>query len=141
MIEALSPEKALSQKGFFVKTISGTSMLPMLVQRVDTVVIKPITASIKKYDVVLFRHNNQLVLHRVVKVCGERFTTRGDNSIEAEEITREQIIGVMTEFCHKGKQQSVTSGGYRLYSRLWVNLYFARSFFKRLKVHFKRKLK
>ena len=141
MIEALSPEKALSQKGFFVKTISGTSMLPMLVQRVDTVVIKPVTAPVKKYDVVLFRHNSQLVLHRVVKVCGERFITRGDNCIEAEEIIREQIIGIMTEFCHKGKQQSVDRAGYRVYSRLWVGSYFVRSFFKRLKAYFKRKFK
>ena len=122
--------------------ISGSSMAPFLVHGRDTAYLTKISKPIRRGDVVLYRHDDgQLVLHRVVKICGECFITRGDNCIEAEKITCDQIIGVMTEFCHKGKQRSVDRVGYRVYSRLWVGSYLARSFFKRLTAYFKRKFK
>lgn len=133
MIEAMSPEEVLAEKGYFVKTIAGTSMLPMLIDRTDTVVIEPITRPLKKYDVVLFRRGKQLVLHRIIKVNPEYCLIRGDNCIEAEKVPSDNIIGIMTSFCHKGKEHKIHDKGYKLYSRLWVALHAAVAFYHRVR--------
>jgi hypothetical protein len=104
-------------------------MFPMLLNRVDTVVIEPITKPFKKYDVVLFRRGKQLVLHRIIKVESEFCLIRGDNCIAAEKVYNEQIIGMLTRFCHKGKDYSVTHKGYRFYSKLWVSLHVVIAFY------------
>ena len=52
-------------------TPSGTSMLPMLDGKNDTVTFAPKPDKLKKYDVAFYRRkkSGQLVLHRVVRVC------------------------------------------------------------------------
>ena len=47
----------------------GTSMLPMIRQGVDSVVVSPVSGPLKRYDLPLYqRDNGQYVLHRVVGV-------------------------------------------------------------------------
>lgn len=67
MINTLSAEAVLCEKGFLSETIVGTSMLPLLKEHRDTVIIEKITEPLRKYDVVLFRRSKQLVLHCIVK--------------------------------------------------------------------------
>ena len=46
----------------------GISMLPMLRQGVDSVVLSPLPSRLKKYDLPLYRRKSgQYVLHRVVE--------------------------------------------------------------------------
>ena len=98
----------------------GTSMLPMLRQGRDSVVLSPLPERLKKYDIPLYqRKNGQYVLHRIVKT-GEVYTCTGDNQTLLEPgITREQMIGIVTAFYRGEKRCEVTSLPYRMYCRLW----------------------
>lgn len=98
----------------------GTSMLPMLRQGVDRVVLSPVTGKLKKYDLPLYqRRSGQYVLHRIVKV-GQTYTCMGDNQFAAEPgLEQGQMIAVVTAFSRDGREYSVSSPGYRLYCRVW----------------------
>ena len=50
----------------YVSTTSGVSMYPMLRNRRDTIIVKPPTAPLKKYDVPLYRRGDDYVLHRII---------------------------------------------------------------------------
>ena len=96
----------------------GISMLPMLVQGRDSVVLSPVKGRLKKYDIPLYkRDDGSYILHRVVKV-GEAYTCIGDNQFDYEHgVTHESIIGVVSEFTRKGKKYSVNALSYKLYCR------------------------
>jgi hypothetical protein len=62
----------------------GTSMLPMLRQGIDRVILSPAPQKLRKYDLPLYRRENgQFVLHRVVKV-GKTYSCIGDNQFVVE---------------------------------------------------------
>ena len=98
----------------------GTSMLPMLREGLDRVILSPLPAKLKKYDLPLYqRENGQYVLHRVVK-AGETYTCVGDNQFALEQgLRHEQMIGLVTAFCREKKEIPVTALGYRIYCRVW----------------------
>lgn len=98
----------------------GTSMLPMLCQGRDSVVLSPAPEHLRKYDLPLYRRDSgAYVLHRVTGV-GETYTCIGDNQFVAESgVRRDQIIAVVTGFRRKGRDHLVTDPGYRLYCCLW----------------------
>ena len=98
----------------------GTSMLPMLRQGMDRVVLSPLPERLQKYDLPLYqRENGQYVLHRIVKV-GKTITCMGDNQIDPEEGLQEsQMIGLVTAFYRGNKKISVTDWRYWLYCRIW----------------------
>ena len=98
----------------------GTSMLPMLRQGIDSVVLSPLPAKLKKYDIPLYkRDNGQFVLHRIVKV-DENYTCVGDNQFCLEKgIRHDQMIAVVTEFYRENRRISVNSLSYKVYCRLW----------------------
>lgn len=104
----------------------GTSMLPMLRQGIDSVVLSPVTGKLKKYDIPLYRRENgKYILHRIVG-AGHTYTCMGDNQFMKEQgIQQEQIIAVVTGFYRGDREHSVTEPGYRLYCRIW---YHSRSF-------------
>ena len=141
MLDRLRAEEALAQKGIFATTVDGVSMRPMLTGRRDTAVITPITAPLRKYDVVLFRRGEQLVLHRIVEIGEAQYTIRGDNCPGADRVCREQILGILTQFTRKGKQISVSAPGYLLYCRLWVASHPLRMALQGLKQRTKRIIK
>lgn len=98
----------------------GTSMLPMLRQGLDSVVLSPLPDRLKKYDLPLYRRENgQYVLHRIVK-AGETYTCMGDNQFVKEPgLRQEQMIGLVTAFHRDGTPHSVAEPSYRLYCRIW----------------------
>lgn len=98
----------------------GISMLPMLRQGIDDVVLSPLPAKLKKYDLPLYqRDDGHFVLHRIVRV-GETYTCIGDNQFELEPgLRHDQMIAVVTAFYRDGKYHSVTEPGYRIYCRVW----------------------
>jgi len=98
----------------------GTSMLPLLRQERDRVVLSPLPERLKKYDVPLYRRDDgQYVLHRVVKV-GETYTCMGDNQFYPETgLRHSQMIALMTAFTRSGRRITVDSFAYRLYCRFW----------------------
>ena len=98
----------------------GTSMLPMLRQGVDNVVLSAPQGKLKKYDLPLYRRDNgQYVLHRIVRV-GADYTCVGDNQFDLEYgVRHEQVIAVMTAFTRGQKRYSANDLRYWLYCRFW----------------------
>ena len=98
----------------------GISMLPMLRQGVDSIVLSPLPEKLKKYDIALYqRENGKYVLHRIVGV-GDTYTCMGDNQFEKETgLRHEQMIAVVTAFYRGNRLHSVTELSYRLYCRFW----------------------
>ena len=78
----------------------GTSMLPMLRQGIDSVVIEKAPEKLKKYDLPLYRRENgQFVLHRVVGVRKSGYVMRGDNQfINEYDVLHSQILAIVTGF-------------------------------------------
>ena len=111
----------------------GVSMLPMLREGRDSVVLSPAPERLRKYDLPLYRRDNgAYVLHRVTAV-GETYTCIGDNQFVSEPgIRHDQIIAVVTQFRRKGREHSVTEPGYRLYCILWHHSRPIRHFCRRL---------
>lgn len=111
----------------------GVSMLPMLREGRDSVVLSPVPERLRKYDLPLYRRDNgAYVLHRVTAV-GETYTCIGDNQFVCEPgIRHDQIIAVVTQFRRKGREHSVMEPGYRLYCILWHHSRPIRHFCRRL---------
>lgn len=98
----------------------GTSMLPVLRQGRDSVVLSPLPKKLSKYDLPLYqRGNGQYVLHRIVNV-DDTYTCIGDNQFVYEyDVQHKQMIGVVTAIYRKESKISVHNFSYRLYCRLW----------------------
>ena len=127
-------EELLDQKGHFVYTNVGISMLPLLRQRRDLIEIRKKQGRCKKYDVVLYKRGDKYILHRIIKVRENDYVIRGDNCIVLEYgITDDMILGVMTRVVRDGKYISTTDWRYKLYYHLWVDFYPIRVLILRLK--------
>lgn len=102
---------------FFPK---GTSMMPMIRQGVDKVVLSPLPKKLKKYDLPLYqRDNGQFVLHRIVKV-GETYTCIGDNQYQYETgVRHDQMIGLVTGFYRDQEYHDAAELSHRVYRCLW----------------------
>ena len=98
----------------------GISMMPMLRQGIDSVVLSPLPDVLRKYDLPLYRRDDgKYILHRIVDV-GETYTCMGDNQFAAEKgLRRDQMIALVTGFYREEKYHSVREPGYLLYSRFW----------------------
>lgn len=117
-------EEVIKENGVYVSTTVGVSMYPMLRNRRDTIMIKPVAGRLKRYDVPLYRRGDDYVLHRIVAVKPEGYVICGDNCMKREyNITDQQIIGVLDGFYRDGKEVDMNGWKYRLYSRVWVALY------------------
>jgi len=127
-------KEKLEQGGNVKFTPKGNSMLPMLRNNIDTVVLKKNDGKLKKYDLPLYQRKDETyVLHRVVKVKPDgSYLMRGDNQLYTEQgITDEDIVGVVTEFIKDGKTYTVKNPRYRAYCIWWVNTYSFRVIYKR----------
>ncbi len=105
----------------------GISMLPMLVEDRDSVVLSPLPEKLKKYDLPLYqRANGQFVLHRIVK-AEDTYTCIGDNQVYLEAgLAHEQMIAVVSSFNRNGREYKVTDLAYRLYCVFWHHTRFFR---------------
>lgn len=113
-------EECLAAGKSFRFSPRGISMLPMLRQGKDSVVLSPLPEKLRKYDIPLYRRDNgKYVLHRIIE-AGETYTCIGDNQFSAEGgIRPDQMIAVVTEFYRGEKKHSVNGIFYKLYCRLW----------------------
>ncbi|MDO4846276.1 MAG: S24/S26 family peptidase [Oscillospiraceae bacterium] len=116
----LSYEQALKQNGFFAGPPVGTSMLPLLRQREDVVVIRP-CENVRFLDVVLYRRDDgQTVLHRIVGFRDGKYILRGDNqTVNEYGVPRERIIGKLSAFYREGKAHDMQELPLRLYGYVW----------------------
>ena len=110
-------KKAFDNGEDFNLITAGTSMLPMLRDRMDTVVLSKKKGKLKKYDLPLYkRADGSFVLHRIVGKGKDGYKMSGDNHYAIEyPVTDEQIIAVTTAYIKDGKRISTSSAGYRFY--------------------------
>lgn len=102
-------------------TVTGWSMLPMLHNRKDQVIIAPVTDRCQRTDVILYRRENgRYVLHRILRCTKEGYILCGDNQFFTEKVNHSQVIAVVTGFVRKGKKYGISHTGYQRYARFWV---------------------
>lgn len=139
-------KEQLNNGGKVKFTPKGRSMLPMLRDNKDTVVLEHPQGRLKKYDLPLYQlSDGTYILHRVVKVCSDgSYVMCGDNRIVYEYgIRDENIVGLVTEFTRKGKSYQCTDKRYKLYCFFWVHIYGIRKGYRttrRLLGRIKRKI-
>ena len=139
---ALSPREVIEKNGYHITKVTGVSMLPLLRQGKDTVLI--CKGLPKKGEVALYEGEDGrvCVLHRVIKIKGEIFIFRGDNCIAKEFVPKEKILGVLERIWRNGKEIEVKSSfGYKSYSLFWKLTAFIRIPFKRVKYKVARMIK
>ncbi len=98
-------EEVLASGGEFRMFPKGTSMLPLIVQGEDSVVLRRSDEPLKKKDIAFYRRDSgQFVLHRIVRVDKNGiYTMCGDNQTVLERgIRPDQIIGYVSDI-YKGE--------------------------------------
>ena len=130
-------EDVLSSRGQYVGPTVGVSMLPMLKNRRDTIVVQAKTERLQRLDVALYRRGDAYVLHRVLQPIDGGYIIRGDNCYADEEVPEDAVIGVLTEFFRKGKHYYCTDKKYIKYAEKRLKSYKFRRFFVVLKARCK----
>ena len=122
-------EDVIAHGGRLVYTNVGDSMLPLIRQGRDLLIIEKPHGRLKKYDVPLYRRDSgRYVLHRVLKVRDSDYVICGDNRYNKEYgITDRHIIGVLTAVVRDGREIPVTALRYRLYVHLWCDFFPVRA--------------
>ena len=123
-------EEQLAQNGKHIYTNKGDSMIPLIKQDRDLLIIEPANGRLKKYDVPQYkRDSGQYVLHRILKVREDDYVICGDNRwVKEYGIQDRHIIGVLTAVVRDGKEISVNNWKYKLYVHLWCDMYPIRAF-------------
>ena len=136
-------EIELEKHGKLIYTNKGDSMMPLLREGKDLLIIEKPNGRLKKYEVPLYRRDSgQYVLHRILKVREEDYVICGDNRWRREyEICDKHIIGVLTGFVRDGKTYSVNDTKYRLYVHLWCDFFYIRALILKIKHRIKRWLR
>lgn len=129
----LKIEDVLNEKGVYVGPTVGVSMLPMLKNRRDTIVVKPKTERLKRLDVALYKRGEAYILHRVLQAVDGGYIIRGDNCYVDENVPESAVIGVLVEFFRKDKHVLCTDEKYIRYAERRLKTYKIRRFFVRLK--------
>ena len=134
--EKLKIEDVLNEKGVYIGPTVGVSMLPMLKNRRDTIVVKPKTERLKRLDVALYKRGEDYILHRVLAIVDGGYIIRGDNCYADENVAEDAVIGVLTEFFRKDKHILCTDEKYIRYAEKRLKTYK----FRRIFVLTKRKI-
>ena len=127
-------EAVLARDGKLVYSNVGDSMLPLIREGRDLVVIEVVHRRLRRFEVPLYRRDSgQYVLHRILRVRENDYVLCGDNRWTKEEgVTDAQILGVMTAVVRDGVTVPVSDLRYRLYARLWCDLFPLRALILRV---------
>ena len=126
-------EEILAGGGEFRMYPKGTSMLPLIKQGQDSVVLKRnFKDTAKKLDIAFYRRTGgQFVLHRVMKVESDgSYTMCGDNQTQLEYgIKSEQIIGYVDRLYKGEREITFNSIGHKLYLLVWCFMPYRKFYF------------
>lgn len=140
--DILKIEDVLSSNGQYVGPTVGVSMLPMLKNRRDTIVVSKKTERLQPLDVALYKRGNAYVLHRVLRVTDTGYIIRGDNCYADEIVPEDNVIGVLTEFFRKDKHiVCATDEKYHRYVKNRLKTYKIRRFYVLIKMKLKAGIK
>lgn len=130
-------ENELETNGKLIYTNVGVSMLPLLRENRDVMVIEKATCPPKKFQAVLFRRDGiegrgKYVVHRILKVRKDgKYFIAGDHDYSGEIVDKNNILGVLTAVFRDGKNLNFNSFRYSFYIRFWVAPYRLRFFILR----------
>ena len=113
-------EEVINTGGRFTLVINGISMLPLLRDKKDAVILAKSDNNLKKYDVAFYkRKDGSFVLHRVIKVLKDgTYIMCGDNQVVIEKgIKNEQIVAVAVGFLKDGKVLNCDDKKYKKYAK------------------------
>jgi len=124
-LEGLRPliDEQLHQGKDVTFRVKGNSMFPFLrTDQTDVTLTSP-PETCKKMDVILFRTEaGKYILHRIVKVEGDKYLTMGDGLRTKETTSKRQVVAIMKAFSYKDKTTSADSQSYRFKVRIWICL-------------------
>ena len=128
-------EAQISSGGSVRISPKGISMLPMLREGKDSVLLSPLPQKLKKYDIPLYRREDgSYILHRIVR-AGETYDIAGDNQIDIElGVSREHMIAVVSGFSRGEKEVSMDGLLYKLYCRAICGLRPVRHLLRKVKI-------
>lgn len=144
--EIIIPQfKQLLDEGHTVRfRVRGFSMRPFLEDQRDVVTLTPLSKDPEVGDAILAEVAPQTyVLHRIVRIEGDKITLQGDGNIKyTESCRRRDVIGIVTEFYRKGRKTPDLASGkkWHYYSKIWLMLrplrryllYFYRNFWLKI---------
>lgn len=116
--------KVIESGGEFELYPRGTSMLPLIREGRDSVMLSALPERLSPGDTVLYRRDGgAYVLHRIVGTDRETFTMCGDNQYRPEPgIRREQMIAFASAYIINGRRIEAGSPEDRRYVRRRKNL-------------------
>ncbi len=124
-LEELEPiiREKLNIGGTVQIPITGSSMLPLLVQGRDSVILAP-ADEVKIGDIIFYkRDDSHFVLHRIIGKDEKGYILCGDNQwVKEYGITDHHIIGVVVEIILDGKAIKTDSEKYLKYCKHWNRL-------------------
>ena len=124
-LEELYPiiKEQIENGGTVKLPITGTSMLPLLVQGRDFVVLKACKKA-EINDIIFYRRDNgAFVLHRIIGIDDKGYILCGDNQwVKEYGIKDHNIIGVVTEIHRDGKTIEINDKKYVKYYKRWLKL-------------------
>lgn len=101
-IRQMKYEEVLAQYGECITHVTGWSMEPLLHNRQSIVRVVPVEKEqLKVGDVVLYKVDEQYILHRIMRIQGDVLITRGDNNWFLERISADHVLGKMTGYWRK----------------------------------------
>lgn len=131
-------QRVLEKNGVLSFTPGGISMWPIISNRTDTVIIKSVRGTLKKYDVAFYeRESGQVVLHRVLKVNPDSYDMCGDSQTAVEKgVPFAAVFGVMEGYYKGGRYIDCNKNKlYRFKVRVWsFSIFFRRCILKALSI-------
>ena len=118
-------EEVLAHDGRLIYSNVGDSMLPLIRQGRDLLMIELPKGRMKRLDIPLYKtERGQYVLHRVLSVKPDSYVICGDNRWRREYgITDSQVIGVLKAVIRDEREIPVSDWRLRLYAHLWCDLF------------------
>ncbi len=136
-MEDIAPllKEVVNSGGEFSLITAGTSMLPLLRNRKDTVTLVS-ADSVGQYDIVLYqRQCGSYVLHRVMTVNTDSYDMCGDNQTKIEKnVPKEAVVAKVKSITKNGRCMVLDdSASYRLYTFFWCRLFVIRVIYLEIK--------
>lgn len=114
--DALSKGQEVSFK------VTGSSMEPLFHHQKTVVHVGPLHKPLKKYNIILISLEEQLLLHRIIKL--KPLTTRGDALLRSEIIREQDVLGIVKHYDVNGKTSAICGFGWQFkYYLNRINVY------------------
>lgn len=128
-MNTMSFEDILNRDGRLIFTNVGDSMMPLIRQNKDLLIIERPKGRLRRLDIPLYkRDNGRYVLHRILKVRANDYVMCGDNRWRCEYGIRDHhIIGILTSIVRDGKTIPMSSLKVRIYSHIWCDAFYIRA--------------